>query len=193
MNDGSLLSDNQITTGVSDDTSNQDPNYNNQPTQARPIVSTDLPVDINEQTTSVLGGSDEGRTSSGGKEQKEAFAAPTFQEVQPASSEKKEFEIPPEVKDWMQQIEEGEEISFPGPIKDDFGQILMEAARITKPKLTLPLDDKGLKSGLQHKIVDSIRWMAEWCLRLIKMIPDRVTYNQSSAQVEPLSANEGDK
>ena len=114
-----------------------------------------------------------------GKEQKEAFGASISKEAQPgAAVETKEFEASSEVKDWMEKIEAGEEITFPGPVTDDYGQILMDAAKITKPKIDLPLDKPGIQKGLHHKVVDSVRWLAEWCLRLIKMVPKRVVYKK---------------
>ncbi len=182
MSDASLLSNDNLMSG-SPNSNIQDPNFVGKQTPVGVVTQPESPTNINRQLSKV----GEEVSSGIGKEQKEAFGGPAFQEVQPEVSGKKEFEIPPEAKDWMQQIEEGEEISFPGPIKDDFGQILMEAAKITKPQFNLPLDDKGVKIGLQHKIADSIRWMAEWCLRLIKMIPDRLVYSQSP------TISEGDK
>lgn len=110
------------------------------------------------------------------KEQKEAFGPPFAEGVKIV--EKKEFEPSEEVAEWMEKVE-GKEIELPQPVKDEYGQILIEAARITKPKIVLPLTKKKVKKGLHHKVADSIRWLAEWCLRLLKMFPERASYKKA--------------
>lgn len=103
--------------------------------------------------------------------------APTgslFKEGPPITAEQKEFTPPPEVKEWVSEIKTAEEITLPQPVKDEFGDILLEAASPIKPKLVLPLTKPKMNQGLHKKITESIRWLAEWCLRLIKMFPDRI-------------------
>jgi hypothetical protein len=101
-----------------------------------------------------------------------------FKEGEPRIVEKKDFKPPAEVKEWVTEIKEAEEINLPQPIKDDFGQILVESATPTKPQIVLPLTQVKTKKGLHHKIADSIRWLAEWCWRLIKMFPKRAVYKE---------------
>lgn len=114
---------------------------------------------------------------SGLKEQKEAFGAPFAEGIKIV--EKKEFEPSEELAGWMEKVE-GEEITLPQPIRDEYGQILVRAATITKPKIVLPLTKKKVKKGLHHKVADSLRWLAEWCLRLLKMFPERVVYKKAA-------------
>lgn len=38
----------------------------------------------------------------------------------------------------------------------------------TGPTITLSLTEEEIKKGLHHKIVDSIRWLAEWCVKIAK-------------------------
>jgi hypothetical protein len=111
-------------------------------------------------------------------EEKET-AGSMFKEGEPTVYEKKEFEVSTEVKDWVKQ-EKKEEIVLPQPVKDEFGQILMEAAQPAKLKIVLPLNKNQIGMALKYKIADSVRWMAEWCLRLIKMFPKRVKYGSSN-------------
>ena len=107
-----------------------------------------------------------------------------FIERTPSSSEKaavseiKEPEPIKEVEGWVEKVEKGESITLPTPITDDYGQILMQSAGAVKPKITLPMDFDEVENGLKQKVVASVRWLAEWCLRLLKMIPDRVQYNK---------------
>lgn len=110
-------------------------------------------------------------------EQKEVVGS-LFKEGEPRVIEKKEFEPAPEVKKWVSKVKEAEEITLPKPITDEYGQILIEAAAPVKPRIVLPLTKPKIKKALQKKIVESIRWLAEWCLRLIKMFPKRVSYKQ---------------
>lgn len=48
--------------------------------------------------------------------------------------------------------------------------VLVGAAPPQQPKVTLPLTDDQIKKGLHHKIWEGIRWLAEWCLRQLKMV-----------------------
>lgn len=136
----------------------------------------------NQQSAQKLTADDKKQTyqvqqASGLKEQKEAFPAGFTEGIKVV--EKKEFEPSKEVASWMEKVE-GEEIELPQPIEDQYGQILLEAARTSKPKIVLPISKKKVKKGLHHKVADSIRWLAEWCLRLLKMFPERVVYKKIS-------------
>lgn len=106
-------------------------------------------------------------------------ASPTgslFKEGAPIAAEKKGFEPAPEVKKWVTEIKEPEDINLPKPIMDEFGQVLMESAMPPKPKITLPLTKQQSNTAIHKKIIESVRWLAEWCLRIFKMFPDRVNY-----------------
>ena len=113
------------------------------------------------------------------QEQKEVIGS-FFKEGEPRIIEKKEFEPSSEVKPWVAKVKSAEEITLPQPIKDEYGQILIEAAQPVKPRIVLPLAKPKIKRALQKKIVESVRWLAEWCLRLIKMFPKRVTYESNN-------------
>jgi len=93
-------------------------------------------------------------------------------------SEIKEPEPPKEVQGWVQKMEKGQSITLPTPITDDYGQILMQSSGVVKPKIILPMDFDEVEAGLKQKVVASVRWLAMWCLRLLKMAPDRTQYNQ---------------
>jgi len=40
----------------------------------------------------------------------------------------------------------------------------------TSPSVTLPLTDVQIAQGLHTSITSSLRWLAEWCRRKLKMI-----------------------
>jgi len=103
----------------------------------------------------------------------------SFKEGEPMVIEKKEFEPAPEVQPWVSKVKTAEEITLPLPIKDEFGQILMQASAPVKPKIVLPLSQPKIKAGLHQKMAESVRWLAEWCWRLIKMFPKRVGYESN--------------
>lgn len=102
------------------------------------------------------------------KEQKEAFVIP-IEGSKEVITEYKEPEPAKEVAEWVEKVPEKEEIKLPEPIYDQSGQVILENVAPQKPQITLPLDDQGVKSGLKQKVQDSLRWLAEWCLRIIKM------------------------
>ena len=114
------------------------------------------------------------------KDEKEAIGS-FYKEGEPGIIEKKEFRIPKEVGEVVREVKKEEEIKLPQPIKDEYGQILMEAARPSKPKIVLPLDDHGIKMGIKQKVSDSIKWLATLCLRIIKMFPGRTVYKKRLA------------
>ena len=45
-----------------------------------------------------------------------------------------------------------------------------------KPQIVLPLTEGELREGLHHRVIDGIRWLAEWCRLMIKKYPGRVFY-----------------
>lgn len=42
--------------------------------------------------------------------------------------------------------------------------------------VVLPLTEEEIEEGLHHKVRDSIRWLAEWCLKIIKTAQHRVRF-----------------
>lgn len=90
--------------------------------------------------------------------------------------ERKEGEIKPEVKDYITKVETATEISLPQPVTDDTGQVIVDDVTPKKVKITLPLTEEEMHRGLHYKIVDSIRWLAEWCLRLVKIAHGKFIY-----------------
>lgn len=132
-------------------------------------IPVDQPVQTSPKPTRKL------QPISGPKEQTEL--GPVVPEPEPGPIlEKKEPEPTAEVKDWMRKLEEGETIQLPQPIMDDFGQVLVQAAGQTKSKIILPLNEEELEKGLHQKAIESIRWLAEWCIRVMKMAAGRVFY-----------------
>lgn len=85
--------------------------------------------------------------------------------------------IPEEVEGWLQKLNQAGDINLHQPITHD-GDIMLAntEAQVVKEKLVLPLSESGVNAGLKNKVSDSARWLAEWCVRLVKMIKDGVKY-----------------
>jgi len=83
-------------------------------------------------------------------------------------------EISPEVEYIRTTM--GAEITLPQPITDDTGQIIVGAAAPQKVEIKLPLSEEQILQGLGYKIIDSFRWLAEWCKRLIKIMGGKFSY-----------------
>ena len=88
--------------------------------------------------------------------------------------QKPEFRVPKEIAGWLERIEKGDIYLAKPVIDDQTGQVLVTAPSAKKPKITLPLTKQKLIYGLKQKTTEAIRWLAEWCLRLIKMRPTEV-------------------
>ena len=60
---------------------------------------------------------------------------------------------------------------------DDMGKVVSsQFASVSRPNIVLPLDEKGVVDGLHHNVRESVRWLSEWCVMMIKKYPGRVFY-----------------
>ena len=50
---------------------------------------------------------------------------------------------------------------------------------VQKPNIVLPLDQNGVTFGLRAKVSLGVKWLAEWCVMMIKKYPGRVFYSPS--------------
>lgn len=105
--------------------------------------------------------------------QKEVLPASEFGE-KTVITEIKEPEPSKEMDTWLEKLEKGESVQLPQPITDDYGQILVSSAAPAAVQIVLPLTDNEIQQGIKEKVVNSFRWLAFWCLRLLKMAPERV-------------------
>ena len=86
-------------------------------------------------------------------------------------------QVPEEVAGWMERVERGEDVHLAKPVTH-MGQTLVEPAKPKDVRVVLPLTEEGVKKGLHHKIADSVRWLAHWCVRLVKKLPGKVIYRK---------------
>lgn len=71
-----------------------------------------------------------------------------------------------------------DKIDLPEPVKDDFGDIILEASRVPLPNITLPITQDEMDEGLKfyQKVSNSFAWLAAWCKRHILLAPKRVFF-----------------
>lgn len=77
-------------------------------------------------------------------------------------------EVSQEVEGYVEKIEKEAELKQ--AVTDDYQQILVGPASSQKPQVKIPLTNDQIQAGLHHKVWEAIRWLAEWCLRQIKVI-----------------------
>lgn len=136
-----------------------------------------LPDPVNDDVVKKTPAPPLGYTSSVSGERKEVLIgtkekAPIVERVVPK-------ELAPEVKDWMTKLETGEEIQLPQPVTDDSGQPLVSPPAPQQVTITLPLTEEEMKFALHQKVVESIRWLAEWTRRLLKIAGGKFIYKVS--------------
>jgi hypothetical protein len=118
---------------------------------------------------------DSGQSVTVGKEQEPASVKPS--EVVRVIEHREEAEVPPEVESWMERVERGES-KLPGPVTHQ-GQTLVQPAEPEEVKIVLPLTEEEVNQGLHRKIWESVRWLAVWCVRVMKKLGGRVIYSQT--------------
>lgn len=70
-----------------------------------------------------------------------------------------------------------DDVQMPKQITDDDDEVVAEAV-VEEPEINLPLTEEEVRDGLHHKIVDSVKWLSEWCVYVIKKYPGRVFYKE---------------
>ena len=106
-----------------------------------------------------------------------------------------------EVEGYIEQVEKQPEIDntplqsapsqtpTPPPVTDQAGQVVMHPSEPEVPPIHLPLAESQVTEGLHRPLVDAFRWLAEFCVYLIKKYPGRVFYQpQTSPQEEQKQA-----
>lgn len=82
-------------------------------------------------------------------------------------------EIPPEIE--HVEAVAGAEFTLPQPITVG-NQVILDNAAPQKITITLPLTEEEMMRALHFKIVYSLRWLAEWAKRLLKIVGGRFIY-----------------
>lgn len=73
--------------------------------------------------------------------------------------------------------------AVPTNIQSDMGvTVAQQSLAVQKPKIILPIDEVTVRQGLHHQVIDGARWLAEWCIFMIKKYPGRVFYPTANNQ-----------
>ena len=89
----------------------------------------------------------------------------------------REPEIVPETR--IEKLEKEQYILKKPVLDDQTGQVLVTASSVQSPVIILPLTNDEYKNALSAEISSSIRWLAEWSRRLMKMLGGKVRFRQN--------------
>lgn len=89
--------------------------------------------------------------------------------------ESPELEVKPDLNGYIENIEKAAE-DAPLVVDDYTGQILLNPAQQTPKTIVLPLTEAQVSEGLQHQVWESVRWLAEWCVRQMKLVQGQVKF-----------------
>lgn len=81
-----------------------------------------------------------------------------------------------EEEGYIEKVEKEAELAK--PVVDDYTQQVLMAPPRQKATPTLPLTEEEVKEGLHHHVWEAIRWLAEWCVRQIKLLHGMVRYKE---------------
>lgn len=98
----------------------------------------------------------------------------------PVVQEEVEPSIDKEIEPLVEKLEK--EIYLSKPVTDDSGAPLVTAPTSQQPTIILPVTKTAYFYGLTQKVTESIRWLTEWCLRLIKIFGDKITFREVTKQ-----------
>ncbi|HSW89871.1 MAG TPA: hypothetical protein VLH19_03280 [Patescibacteria group bacterium] len=85
--------------------------------------------------------------------------------------------LPPEVSGWMEKVKRGESGEQKPPeivIADKTAQA-PTGDYASQPVFVLPLGKTEMRQGIHKSVNDSVRWLAQWCERLMKKLGNKVT------------------
>jgi len=88
-----------------------------------------------------------------------------------------EPELSPELEPAIKKVER--EIYLSKPITDDNNQPLISSPASQNPTIVLPVSQNQYSQGLTQKVSESIRWLAEWCLRIIKIFGTKAEFRKT--------------
>ncbi|MBP8591390.1 hypothetical protein KBI33_02945 [Candidatus Shapirobacteria bacterium] len=90
----------------------------------------------------------------------------------------REPEVAPETG--IEKLEKEQHV-LPAPVLDDqTGQVLVFPPAPVEPEIILPLTAAEYQIGLEAKIEDSLRWLAEWSRRLMKLLGEKVGFRRAN-------------
>ncbi|MBI5151451.1 MAG: hypothetical protein HZA34_02660 [Candidatus Pacebacteria bacterium] len=92
----------------------------------------------------------------------------------------KSAEIPPEVESWMEKVDHHEIAAPKEVVVADQTSAQPTGHYASDPVIILPISHQKVQTGMKKSVAESIRWLAEWCLRVIKKFHGMVVYREES-------------
>ncbi len=89
--------------------------------------------------------------------------------------EVREQEIPAEVVEYVEKVEK-ENLELGKEVVHEGQPVIQSAGGGDKARVVLPMTQDELGTGMRAKVTSSARWLAEWCVRIIKKLHGRVFY-----------------
>jgi len=89
----------------------------------------------------------------------------------------REPEIAPETR--VEKLEKEQYVLKKPVLDDQTGQVLVTAPSAQQPIIVLPLTEGEFQNALTTKIENSIRWLAEWSKRLVKILGGKVRFREN--------------
>lgn len=80
-------------------------------------------------------------------------------------------EVEKDVEGYVEKVEHDAELA--GGVTADYTTRVLLGTTPTSANVTLPLTKDELELGLHQKVWNSLRWLAEWCVRQIKLMGGR--------------------
>ena len=108
----------------------------------------------------------QGGKPAGAKEGEFVGVKKASEEQVPIMEIKEPGEFPPEVEGWLERVGQ-DTVPEPETIVHQ-GKTILSPAAPQDVSVSLPLDEGKIQKGLHQKIFESIRWLAVWCVRLVK-------------------------
>ena len=84
-------------------------------------------------------------------------------------------EFTPEIKK-VESVVSGEEIILPQAVMDDTGAVVLDNIAPQQVVIKLPLTDDQMNQALHLKVIYSLRWLAEWTKRALKILGGKFIY-----------------
>ncbi len=173
-----------------DDLQNQGQNL--YPAQQTGMVSGDDDSQTSDMTAQDLGGDGyvqpqpvpsqiQGGVTPGGKEF-EPIPASNQEVVQMVEYKEnvEHHDVSPEVQEYVSKVDkEHAELGEKDEYVHEGKPVIEPPQGFDEPNIILPMTKVGLQVGMRKKVNTSARWLAEWCVRLIKKFRGRVVYSEN--------------
>lgn len=89
-----------------------------------------------------------------------------------------EMEVPQEVSEYVKK-EKKENHELLEKIEHQGQTVVAPAVQNDLPEIVLPMTKTSFDKGMSMTVVNSAKWLAEWCFRVVKKFHGRVVYAQN--------------